>query len=337
MEFKDIKKMVETDSAYKFLTDEPKLNKNIVLLGLGGSHAYGTNIETSDVDLRGITLNPREELLRGSLVANPFEQYVEEETDTVIYSFNKMVELLIACNPNTIEIMGLPKEEYLIMTDIGAGLLQLKDAFLSKKCINTFKGYANQQMYRLRQKSLCAMSEEDYNIHISKVINQMMKSLQKHYDVNLEQINAFVENGELRLNCNFEGISAEVLAGVLCEINTTINAYNKNSKRNKKAVEHGKINKHSMHLLRLYMMGIDMLDKHEIITKRTEEHDLLMSIRNGEWLGADGKPNADFFKLVEDYERRFDDACKRTTLPDKPNYDIIYSFVDKVNTTVING
>ena len=337
MKFEDIKKMVKEDTSYEFLKTTETLGKNIVLLGLGGSHAYGTNIETSDVDLRGITLNPRSELLMGSLVANPFEQYVEHETDTVIYAFNKMIDLLISCNPNTIEIMGLPREEYLILTDIGERLLQLKDAFLSKKCINTFKGYANQQMYRLRQKSLCAMSEEDYNMHISKVLNQMMLHLQKHYAIDLQQIKAYVENEKLLIDCNLKGVNAETLAGVLGEINTTINAYNKNSKRNKKAVEHGKINKHSMHLLRLYMMGIDMMDKHEIITKRTEEHDLLMSIRNGEWLGEDGKPNEDFFKLVEEYEQRFDEACKRTTLPDNPDYDTIYTFVKEVNQDIILG
>ena len=38
---------------YNFLKDNEHLGNNIILLGLGGSHAYGTNIETSDLDIRG--------------------------------------------------------------------------------------------------------------------------------------------------------------------------------------------------------------------------------------------------------------------------------------------
>lgn len=39
-----------------------------------------------------------------------------------------------------------------------------------------------------------------------------------------------------------------------------------------------KLGKHMAHLIRLYMMCIDILEKEEIITCRDKEHDLLMSI-----------------------------------------------------------
>lgn len=38
---------------YDFLRNDKNLGENIILLGLGGSHAYGTENEYSDLDIRG--------------------------------------------------------------------------------------------------------------------------------------------------------------------------------------------------------------------------------------------------------------------------------------------
>lgn len=92
---------------YDFLRSNSRLGSRIILLGLGGSYAYGTSNENSDIDFRGVTLPLRSDLL--GLTA--FEQYEDSATDTVIYSFNKMVKLLLECNPNTCEILGLDEEQ----------------------------------------------------------------------------------------------------------------------------------------------------------------------------------------------------------------------------------
>ena len=52
-----------TGPEYDFLRTDPHLVDNICLLTYGGSHAYGTNIEGSDMDIRGIALNSAEEIL----------------------------------------------------------------------------------------------------------------------------------------------------------------------------------------------------------------------------------------------------------------------------------
>ena len=51
---KDFKKLINS-TEYDFLRSHERLGKNIILLGLGGSYAYGTNNENSDIDFRGIT------------------------------------------------------------------------------------------------------------------------------------------------------------------------------------------------------------------------------------------------------------------------------------------
>ena len=52
----DFKKLLKTEQ-YDFLRTNEHLGSNIILLGLGGSHAYGTNVEGSDIDVRGCALN----------------------------------------------------------------------------------------------------------------------------------------------------------------------------------------------------------------------------------------------------------------------------------------
>lgn len=84
---------------YDFLRTNKRLGNRIILMGLGGSYAYGTNNEDSDIDFRGVTLNLPSDLLG----LTEFEQYEDVNTDTVIYSFNKMIKLLLECNPNIIE------------------------------------------------------------------------------------------------------------------------------------------------------------------------------------------------------------------------------------------
>ena len=72
---------------YKFLWEDEHLGNNIILLGLGGSHAYGTNVPTSDLDIRGIAIEKPEELIG----YQKFEQFINEKTDTTIFAFNKMI------------------------------------------------------------------------------------------------------------------------------------------------------------------------------------------------------------------------------------------------------
>ena len=166
MNISEIRDILDTKD-YDFIKNEDCLNNKIILLGLGGSYAYGTNNENSDIDIRGIALNSKKELL----TFPTFEQYVDETTDTVIYSFRKIISLLLKCNPNTIEMLGLKPEHYLYVSPVGQELLDNKKLFLSKKAVHSFGGYANQQLYRLQQKSASQMKQadlEEYGIKVRK-------------------------------------------------------------------------------------------------------------------------------------------------------------------------
>ena len=48
---------------------------------------------------------------------------------------------------------------------------------------------------------------------------------------------------------------------MVSELQSIIRSYNKNSKRNEYAASFNKIGKHMMHLIRLYLMCFDIIDK----------------------------------------------------------------------------
>ena len=86
----DFNALINT-TEYDFLRTNGCLGHRIILLGLGGSYAYGTSNEDSDIDFRGVTLMMHSDLL----VLTEFKQYEDDKTDTVIYGFNKLVKLLL--------------------------------------------------------------------------------------------------------------------------------------------------------------------------------------------------------------------------------------------------
>jgi len=125
--------------------------------------------------------------------------------------------------------------------------------------------------------------------------------------------------------------------GMWNEMKAIVSSYNKIGKRNEKAISHDKLGKHMAHLIRLYMMCIDILEKEEIITYRAEEHYLLMSIRNGEYLDSSSLPVSAFYDLLNEYEKRFDYAKNNTSLPDIPDHKRINEFKMYVNEKIVKG
>lgn len=98
-----------------------------------------------------------------------------------------------------------------------------------------------------------------------------------------------------------------------------------------------KLGKHMMHLVRLYLMCLDILEKEEIVTYREKEHDLLMDIRHGAYLDDNRQPRPEFFEMIDAFETRLAYAKKNTSLPEKPDYESIHTFTESVNERVVMG
>ena len=100
------------------------------------------------------------------------------------------------------------------------------------------------------------------------------------------------------------------------DFNSIVKSYNKIGKRNSHALEHRKIGKHMMHLIRLFMMGLDILEAGKIRTYRgrgsgggeivaevtegayTDEYTLLMDIRSNRFLSEDNQVLPEFYDIL---------------------------------------
>lgn len=329
------------DKEYDFLRNDTRLGNNIVLLGLGGSYAYGTNNENSDIDIRGIATNTIKEILTG----RDFENVTDSTTDTVVYSFSKIIKLLCGCNPNVIEMLGLKPEHYLYCSSIGKEILDNKKMFLSQTAAHSFGGYANAQLRRLESKSARLISQSEQEQHILKSIEHASVDYKRKYcSMPEDGISIYVDNSdrteydsEIFLDINLKHYPLRDYCGMLLEMQNIVKDYSRIGARNAKAIARDKLGKHMCHLVRLYLMCFDILEQGEIVTYREKEHDLLMSIRNGEYLDENKQPIAEFFEMVDMYEKRLEYAKENTDLPKSVDMNKVADFVISVNERIVKG
>lgn len=332
-------KEILNGTEYGFIKENEHLGKHVILLGLAGSYSYGTNIDGSDIDVRGITLNQKSDLIG----LTQFEQHVDDNTDTVIYAFNKIITLLLSCNPNTIELLGFNPEHYLYLNDIGQMLLDNKKLFLSRRAIQSFGGYADAQLRRLQNalaRDTFPQSEKEQHI-FNSVKNAIhgFNSSYKNFEYGSFEI--FIDKAvnpeletEIFVNANMTHYPLRDYASMWNTMANVVRDYEKIGKRNKKkdAIH---LNKHAMHLIRLFMMALDILEKGEINTYSAKEHDLLMDIRFGKYQKEDGTFLDSFYDMITDFEKRLNYASENTDLPEEPDVKKVQDLVMTINERVI--
>lgn len=127
------------------------VDQRTIVLVKHGSHAYGLATPDSDLDLKGVCIEPIQYHL-GYL--NRFEQeerlvHKGHPHDKVTYSLKKFVRLASDCNPNIIEVLFGTEDNIVKIDDFGRELLAHRDCFISKKARFTFAGYAHAQLKRI--------------------------------------------------------------------------------------------------------------------------------------------------------------------------------------------
>ena len=139
---------------------------------------------------------------------------------------------------------------------------------------------------------------------------------------------------EIYVNANMKHYPLRDYASMWNTMANVVKDYEKIGKRNKKK-DDLHLNKHAMHLIRLFMMALDILEKGEINTYRADEHELLMDIRFGKYQNEDGTYKDSFYDILADFEKRLHYASENTDLPEEPDMKKVQELVMTINERVV--
>jgi predicted nucleotidyltransferase len=183
-----------------------------------GSVAYGVSSDTSDVDVYGWAIPPRDDLfphLRGEVpgfgTPRPrFEQYQEHHIedrdalaghgrsyDLTIYGIVKFFNLAMENNPNVIDCLFTPVNCVLHSTRVGNIVREHRKLFLHKGAWPKFKGYAYSQLHKIsikqpQGKRARLVAEHGYDVkfayHVVRLLTEVEMILTEQ-DIDLQRNN----------------------------------------------------------------------------------------------------------------------------------------------------
>ena len=185
-------------------------------LTIMGSVAYGVSSDSSDVDLYGFCIPPKDVIfphLAGEIVGfgdqiQRFEQYQQhhisdkssgKEYDISVYNIVKYFQLVMENNPNMVDSLFTPINCVLHCTKIAAHVRDNRKMFLHKGAWHKFKGYAYSQMHKMRiknpdptSKRYASILEHGYDVkfayHVVRLLDEVEQILQ-FGDIDLQRNN----------------------------------------------------------------------------------------------------------------------------------------------------
>ena len=339
--------------------------KNCILRVVAGSHAYGTNIPTSDWDERGIFVD---DISRIILPFDKVEQVQLTRDDIVLYELSKYMPLLLSQNPNVIELIWTDPSDVIQKNSLGDLLLDNRHSFLSKQVKDSYVGYAQSQLKRIKGHNKWInnpQSEQEpeqkdfmsvvWNYTNIKEFNKKVPldgfvaielgdnnfSLWSIDKLNINKKSWIDKRGNINaiLRKDFEQFNPNNLPpDMIIKFNKSLfesqhtnwKMYwswkkNRNEKRSALEESFGYDVKHAMHLIRLLRSGLDILENGIVPVKRPDK-DYLMDIRNGKYT---------YDEIVLESEKltkKVEEISKKSSLPSEPNYDLAKSIMLEIYT-----
>jgi predicted nucleotidyltransferase len=128
------------------LIEEKSPGARPLYLVVRGSHAYGTNVPTSDTDYAGVFIQSEDDILGLKYK----EQVNDDSNDTVIYELRRFLGLLGTNNPTVLELLNTPEDCVIYKDPVFDFILENREKFITKLCANSFGGYAKQQISKAK-------------------------------------------------------------------------------------------------------------------------------------------------------------------------------------------
>ena len=290
------------------------LEKRTVLLVRHGAHAYGLATETSDLDIKGIAIPPKEYFL-GFL--KRFEQAESKQPDMSIYDIRKFFQLACDCNPNIIEVLWCDDGDVIQANWIGEAFRHFRASFLSKKARHTFSGYAHAQLKRIKTHKKWLLNPPTHKPEraefdlpettvVSKDIMGAIENLEEKGTLDQHEI----EFGPAVMHAYQR---ERAYHNALREWSQYQNwKANRNPARAEIEAKFGYDTKHAMHLVRLMRMCREILTQGKVIVKRPDREELL-AIRNGAW-GYDT-----LIEWAEAQDTEMETLAEKSALPHGPD------------------
>ena len=121
---------------------------NYILIGQIGSKVYGTDTPESDDDFLGVAVAPLSHYTGLESWENDGALKIERKethnAEMTVFEFRKFLKLCVGFNPNVIPLLYL--DNYELTSFYGRMLIDIRDAFTSKRAYDTMIGYAKGQM-----------------------------------------------------------------------------------------------------------------------------------------------------------------------------------------------
>lgn len=110
-----------------------------------GSQSYGTAVPGSDIDYKGVYMQDEDDLLGFG-----YREQFEVGKDECYYEVRRFLQLLQSANPTVLELLFSPPDCVVENSPQFQMIVDVRDMFLTKKCLMSFGGYAVAQIKKAR-------------------------------------------------------------------------------------------------------------------------------------------------------------------------------------------